>query len=217
MTPASYCRTCGKPLSEEEKSQPGIIHCAACRPAAQAAPGVRPPEPSPYALPPNYNPQAPSPGLAFLLGLLPGVGACYNGQFAKGLVHVFVFGMLISIANAHFSNGIEPLVVLMTIAWIPYMAFEAYHTAQARAAGKPTDEFSSLVSLKAGGTLLPAALIFFGVVFLLNNLELLRLVQVLRFWPVALIALGVFMLIERVKTHAPDALTPPPIDREVRL
>ncbi|MFN7921301.1 MAG: DUF5668 domain-containing protein [Bryobacteraceae bacterium] len=213
MTNAAFCRTCGKALSEEEKAQPGNIHCAACKPAAAQPPPI----PSPYAIPPGHDPNAPSPGLAFLLGLLPGVGACYNGQFAKGLVHVFVFGMLISIANAHFSHDIEPLIVMMILAWIPYMAFEAYHTAQARASGKAVDEFSSLVSLKAGGTLLPAALIVFGVIFLLNNLELLRLVQVLRFWPIALIALGVYMLIERVKTTSHDATLAPPIDREVRL
>ena len=32
-----------------------------------------------------------SPGLAFFLGWIPGVGAIYNGQYAKGLVHAVAF------------------------------------------------------------------------------------------------------------------------------
>ena len=35
-----------------------------------------------------------SPGLALFLGMIPGVGAIYNGQYAKGLVHAIVFGIL---------------------------------------------------------------------------------------------------------------------------
>ena len=42
-----------------------------------------------------------SPGLAFVLGLIPGVGAIYNGQYAKGLVHVIIIGLIISM----LSNG----------------------------------------------------------------------------------------------------------------
>ena len=38
---------------------------------------------------------APSPGVAMLLGFIPGVGAMYNGQFVKGFVHVIIFVMLI--------------------------------------------------------------------------------------------------------------------------
>ena len=33
-----------------------------------------------------------APGLAFALGFIPGVGAIYNGQYLKGLVHALIFG-----------------------------------------------------------------------------------------------------------------------------
>jgi TM2 domain-containing membrane protein YozV len=199
-TSASFCRNCGKALSEEEKAIAGNVHCADCKPAAQPVYSSTQEHASPYVVPAGYQTNPPSPGLAFLLGLLPGVGACYNGQFVKGLVHVFVFGLLISIADSDFSHDVRPLMVLMTIAWVPYMAFEAYHTAAARAAGKPLDEFSSLIPLRGGNLALPVALIAFGVLFLLHNLDLLRLSQALRFWPVAMIALGVYMLMSRLKT-----------------
>ena len=73
----------------------------------------------------------PNPALAALLGFIPGVGAMYNGQYAKGLVHLIVFAILVSLAD---HSGIFGLFVA---AWIFYQAFEAYHTARARREGTP--------------------------------------------------------------------------------
>ena len=41
----------------------------------------------------------PNPGVAFVLGLIPGVGAMYNGQLFKGLIHVVVFAILVSLTE----------------------------------------------------------------------------------------------------------------------
>ncbi len=74
---------------------------------------------------------APSPGIALLLGFIPGVGAMYNGQFMKAFVHVGIFVMLI-VATDHFG-----LFGIMIAFWVWYMAFDAYKTAQARQLGLP--------------------------------------------------------------------------------
>ncbi len=71
-----------------------------------------------------------SPGLAFVLGLIPGVGAIYNAQYAKGLVHVVIWGLLVSIVSSDAAGGMEPLFGMLIAVWIFYMAFEAYHTRQ---------------------------------------------------------------------------------------
>ena len=152
---------------------------------------------------------APSPGLAFILGLIPGVGAIYNGQYAKGLIHVVILGTLISILSSGAAGGLEPLFGMLTGLWVIYMPFEAYHTASKRLRGEPVDEFSSVIPLKhqtSGFPLAPIILIGFGVIFLLNNLEIIRLYQVLRYWPLFLILLGVYMLYTR--------LAPGGVDRE---
>ena len=83
-------------------------------------------------------------GLAFVLGLIPGVGAIYNGQYAKGLIHVIILGLLISIMNSGAAHDIEPLIGMLIPLLFFYMAFEAYHTASKRLRGEPVDEFSSL-------------------------------------------------------------------------
>jgi TM2 domain-containing membrane protein YozV len=164
---------------------------------------------SPYTAPPTVAPPpayAPnlsvSPGLAFILGLIPGVGAIYNGQYAKGLIHVLILGTLISIASSGgLSDGAEPLFGLLITTFFFYMAFEAYHTAKRRQMGEAVDEFSSLFSLRRRSNRFPVGpilLIAIGVLFLLNNMDLLRFRDVARFWPVFLIAIGAYMLYTRL-------------------
>jgi hypothetical protein len=200
MSVVGYCRSCGKALDETTvRRVQGSLYCEEHAPAA--------PEPgSPYAAPVT-TPTAPvpntgvSPGLAFLLGLIPGVGAIYNGQYAKGIVHVVILGLLLSIASASNDSGLEPLLGMLSAAFWFYMAFEAYHTAKKRQIGQPVDEFSSIVPMRGhqhGTVVMPVVLIGAGVIFLMNNLGVWRLREVLRFWPVALIALGAYLLYVRV-------------------
>ncbi len=84
----------------------------------------------PFAGP--YAPQGqPNPAVAAALGVIPGVGAMYNGQFIKGLIHIFIFVILVSTAD-HF-----PIFGLFIAGWIVYQVFEAYHVAKARRHGFP--------------------------------------------------------------------------------
>lgn len=214
----AYCRSCGKALCENcRRVTDGTIYCEehaphVVAPAAAVAP-VAPPDAgsaySPYTapVPPPVPDAGASPGLAFLLGLIPGVGAIYNGQYVKGLIHVIVLGVLISIVdNGEMSGGLEPLFGMMIAAWIFYMAFEAYHTAKKRLLGQPVDEFSSVFPLRrqpgqhSQFPVAPAFLIAVGVLFLLNNMGIIRFYQLLQYWPVALIALGAYMLYERISS-----------------
>jgi len=219
-TIAGYCRACGKPLDAASmRNFQGTIYCAEHVPVAPGVSGTAanydpanpytvPPQGPTYASSAGYagqpNPGV-SPGLAFILGMIPGVGAIYNGQYGKGLMHVVIFGLLISIIE--HSYGWAPLIALMIAGFWFYMCFEAYHTAKRRQMGQPVDEFSSLIPLKSSGTgtlIAPVILVAAGVLILLSNLNLLDLGQVLRFWPVALIILGAAMLYARA-TSAKDS------------
>lgn len=197
-----YCRTCGKPLTENTtRTALGTVFCEEHAPSVNVPPPVEPP--SPYQAPPQMHPVNSTPGLAFLLGLLPGVGAIYNGQYAKGFLHVVVFGLLISILGSDSSSGMEAFFGLLLAAFVFYQAFEAYHTARKRQLGDPIDEFSGLATLSADGRsgffTGPIILITVGVLFLLSNFGLLHLRQLMRFWPVLLIVLGIGMLSSRMK------------------
>jgi hypothetical protein len=205
-----YCRACGKPLDETSvRNAHGTIYCEEHVPMTQTVPPIpihaepESPYTSPYKVPvspPVANHDA-SPGLAFVLGLIPGVGAIYNGQYAKGLVHVIIIGLTISILSNDAARGFEPLLGLLLAGFWAYMAFEAYHTAQRRQQGLVVDEFSSLFPMRGGANKFPVApilLIVLGVIFLLNNLELFQIERIIRYWPVLLIGLGVYMLYARM-------------------
>jgi hypothetical protein len=146
-----------------------------------------------------------SPGLAFLLGWIPGVGAIYNGQYLKGLVHAAIFGLLISLISSTENSSGQPLLVMMLVGFIFYMPFEAYHTAKKRQMGVRVDEWSSLLSqtrYTGRAPVGPVVLILIGVVFLLDSLNLIEFREIGRFWPVILIVVGAYMLYSRVSGRA---------------
>ncbi len=139
---AAFCQNCGKPLCTECVRNVGTsVFCEPCL-AARVA-GTAPPAGFPYpgyphpgragyppAGPPS-QPGQPNPALAALLGFIPGVGAMYNEQYAKGFVHLIVFAVLVSLAHD------LDIFHLFAFGWVIYMAVEAYHTAKARRDGTP--------------------------------------------------------------------------------
>lgn len=137
----AYCQSCGKALCAGcvRNAAGGQILCEPCWTAWHSYQ-------QPFAAPPAG---APSPAAAAALGLIPGVGAMYNGQFIKGLIHVVIFAVLVSAANLYGIFGI------FIAAWIVYQSFEAYHTARARRDGQPLPDPLGLNelanSLGAGG------------------------------------------------------------------
>jgi TM2 domain-containing membrane protein YozV len=197
----AYCRSCGKPVCDQcRRDAYGTVYCAEHLPAppssaAQPAPAPAPQPVGSHAVPVSSEV---SPGLALALGFIPGVGAIYNGQYAKGLIHAVVFGIIISLID----TGVADVVFsFLLVAWIFYMAFEAYHTARKRRLGEPVDEYSGLLSLEGRATSAPAAgaiLIVLGAVLLLHTLNLFDFAYLARYWPVLLIAAGVYLLYTRI-------------------
>ncbi len=230
---AAFCRTCGKPLcSSCVRDVRGVIYCEEC--LASHLSGTVPP-PGTTAVPPGAEPQtgAGSPGLAALLGFIPGVGAMYNGEYAKGFVHVLIFATLIWM-TAHV-NGIFGLGIA---AFVIYMPIEAYQTARARVMGLPAPDplglnrcsrqpartaanprpgvatSSAVCSWQQsrechggrtgrGQCCVPVfrlgafVLIGLGVLFLLNEMDVLNFDRLWRFWPLVLIAIGIRVLMRR--------------------
>ena len=118
---SAYCQNCGKGLcSACARTVQGSVFCEPCLAARMpGAPGV--------PLPPS----GPSPGLATLLGFIPGVGAMYNGQYIKAIVHVIVFVVLVALSSRFWFCG-----VLIGF-WVLYQVVEARQTAEARRDGRP--------------------------------------------------------------------------------
>lgn len=124
VTANAFCQNCGKALCAEcvRTSTGGMILCATCTGAWQNFQ-------QPFV--PPVAPSGPNPSVAAVLGLIPGVGAMYNGQFFKGLIHVVIFAVLISMTGHYHIFG------LFIAAWVLYQSFEAFHTARALRDGQP--------------------------------------------------------------------------------
>ena len=127
--PASaFCQFCGKPLCKEcVHNVGGAVYCEAClaerlRAASSPASGVAGGGVSEA----GFSTGTPHPVLAGLLGCIPGVGAMYNGQYAKAIAHVLIFAVLASLGDKSSIFGI------LVAAWAIYQIFDAYQTAIAR-------------------------------------------------------------------------------------
>jgi len=205
----AYCRTCGKPICDGcRRDAYGTVFCAEHAPApGTAAPPPPVGAPAPLGARPASNVISDvSPGLAFALGWIPGVGAIYNGQYAKGIVHAVVFGILCSILDSDL-HGLDVIFAMMLVAWIFYMAFEAYHTASKRRAGEYVDEYSSLIDFRSKGRFPVAgvALVLLGIVLLLHTMDILSFYYVSRYWPALLILAGLWLLYNRFAGPDPAA------------
>jgi len=199
----AFCRTCGKALCANcARPVRGVIYCEDCL-ASRLHDTVPADLPLP---PPGTRPEGgPSPGLAAVLGFIPGVGAMYNGQFAKAFVHVLIFVSLIWAADREGVFGVFiPFFIF-------YMVFDAYKTARARETGMPAPDplgvermFSpggegisgagrSLANAPVGAIIL----IGLGFLFLLDNVGLFHFRWIGRMWPLILVVLGVWLFVRR--------------------
>ncbi len=135
----AFCQNCGKALCAVcARDVQGNIFCEPCLAARVtgsvpgAGPGVPPGPFGPGSVPPGFPPAgAPNPGTAAVLGVIPGVGAMYNGQYIKAVIHVLVFVVLIGITEHYGLFG------LFLAAWVLYQVFDAHQTAKARRDGLP--------------------------------------------------------------------------------
>jgi hypothetical protein len=133
VTAVAYCRTCGKPLCANcVRDIRGAMFCEQC--LADRMGTALPPPGAKVPVPPLAE-RLPSPGMAAVLGFIPGVGAMYNGQFMKGFMHVMAFVCLIWMAD-HFG----PIMVPVFFAYFFYLVFDAYKTAHALELGQPVPD-----------------------------------------------------------------------------
>jgi len=196
-----YCRNCGKPMcSTCVRPVRDVLYCEDCLAsimgipgAASAAAGGAVPPAGALPLPPTRSPG--SPGVAFVLGLFPGLGAVYNGEYNKALIHIVVFISIIVGLNSDYVGDSGQLVLSLLLAgFILYMAFDAMRVAKAKNMGETP--FDPLESWSKNRPIGPMILIGLGVLFLLNNF--VPIYRIFRLWPLVLIGVGVLMFRNRL-------------------
>jgi TM2 domain-containing membrane protein YozV len=206
-----FCRNCGKPMCPVcIRPVRDVLYCEDCLAtilghpapvAAQQQPFAEavPLQPQSSALPPAASPAiGPSPVLAFFLGFLPGLGAFYNEQYGKGMIHLAIFLVLfIAGIDGAMSGGAEAALWLCISALWIYMPIDALRTAQAKRAGQPlSDPLDNFTRQRPVG---PILLIGAGLLLLLNKFEWFQWFRFWDyFWPLLLIGVGVLMFRNRM-------------------
>jgi len=204
-----YCRNCGKAMcSACVRQVRDVLYCEDCLAGIMGIPGAVPaaasvPTPAPGILPPPYPSRpAGNPAVAFILGLCPGLGAVYNGQYNKALIHVVVFVTLVIGASSDVDTGLMVILILSAIGFCFYMAIDAMRVARAKNLGVEIAP-DSLESWSKNRPIGPILLIGLGILFLLRNFDWFEFHRIGRFlWPVILISVGVILFRNRLGDRA---------------
>jgi hypothetical protein len=189
----------------------GAIYCEPCLAARMQ--GTANAAGMPAGIP---APQGPNPGIAAWLGMIPGVGAMYNGQFVKAFIHVIIFGCLIAATDSVDWAG--PLFGLLIAFFWVYMVIDAHRTAKAMQLGQPApdilglDRMFNIQAVQAGNSntsvnasnvpMGAIVLIGIGVLFLMGNFGVFHLLHLGRLWPVFVIGLGLWIIYRRTAPSA---------------
>ncbi len=183
-----YCRHCGKPLCPQcTRDVRGALYCEDCLSTIVfAGPNAKAPP----------KPVNTSPGAALVLGFIPGLGAVYNGEYVKALIHVCIFGGLCAAAGSDMPGSFQPLFGIAAFCFYFYMPIDAYRIAKLRETGQPvTDIFP--MNFEGRVPIGPIILIGLGILFLFANFGLFRWFWFGRLWPLILIVLGAWILVGR--------------------
>jgi hypothetical protein len=186
---ALYCEDC---LAHQVGLAPAPARPASVAPTANADPSLS----AAGATPPGTARHSHT-AVAFLLGFIPGLGAVYNGEYNKAIVHIVIFGGIIFGIVSDLGDTVENVLIFLLVIFPFYMAIDSVRVAKAKQTGEPlSDPFENWSAKRPLG---PVILIVLGALFLMNNFGLFDFFRVKQlFLPLLLIGVGVFMLRNRM-------------------
>src|SRR5437762_5935809 len=133
----------------------------------------------------------------FLSFFVPGLGAAYNGQTSKAIVHFAIFASFFQMAVV--TDGVTFFVLGVIGTWL-FAAVDACRTAQLMRAGLAPDAEEDAIARQLYGNPIAwgVTLVALGSVFLAHTLLGVQF-PVKRTLPVALVILGSYMLFDYLK------------------
>ncbi|HZL85094.1 MAG TPA: DUF5668 domain-containing protein [Candidatus Krumholzibacteria bacterium] len=158
--------------------------------------GAEPRPPAPPAWSPRVDPRRKSVVLATLLSGFPGLGHIYVGYYQVGFLHILIFASLVTIL-AGGAGGLTPLLALSLAFFVLYNFVDGARRAslynlaldQAGSQGLPPFELPRNRGSMTGGLFL----IGMGALFLLHTRFDMDLYWLEEWWPLGLIAIGVYL------------------------
>ena len=183
-----FCRNCGKALCPQcTRDVSGAFYCEECLSRVVFGPQTA-----------AAAPKSSRPAVALALGLIPGLGAVYNGEYFKALINICIFGALITAQHSVW-GGFRGFIQLAIFCFYFYMPIDAYNVAKARETGQPEPNPLHLPAIESRIPVAAFLLIGLGLILLVSNLGFINWDWLSKFWPVGLIALGGWILARRAK------------------
>jgi len=148
--------------------------------------------------------------------IVPGLGAAYNGQTSKAIVHFAIFASFFQMAT--LTDALPFFVLGVVATWI-FAAVDSCRTAQLIRSGLAPNAEEDVIARRLYGNPVAwsATLLVLGSIFLLHTLFGIKL-PVREMLPILLVVLGGYMLFDyfrrksaRIRESQPfDAAYPPP-------
>ena len=197
----AFCIKCGKPLCVQCARQvQSSVYCENCLADSM---GSKTPPRADFEAPRAASQKAggSSPEAAFILGLIPAVGAIYNAEFFKAAIHMLVFGFLVSLADSTHGPG-SGMVAFAAFVFYVYMPFEAFYTAKKRKLAlqgidletpfdRLGDQLGDFHNKELWGGVV---LVVIGAIVLMDNFDIVAFENVQKLWPIVPMAVGVLLI-----------------------
>ena len=193
----TQCSNCARPLCQAcDHRIRGFAFCQDCIVAGVDALRFRQSQPSGQQVIRRKT----SPFIATFLSLfVPGLGAAYNGQTSKAIVHFAIFASFFQMAVV--TDGVAFFVLGVAGTWL-FAAVDACRTAQLTRAGLAPDAEEDAITRQLYGNPLAWGITLFalGGIFLAHTVFGFQF-PVKRALPVALVVLGAYILYDYLKRH----------------
>jgi hypothetical protein len=165
----------------------------------ESSPTEEQPVPRPVQLTPPFHKH---PLLAGFLALFPGMGNVYNGLYLRGIIFFTVIACLLALGTEGGSHPVLGFVVAFV--WI-FNVLDSMRQAQLINCGYAQDlgqtDLPKIPKAGQGGLLAGILLIVLGVVASFQLYFGIDLSWMIRYWPLAIIAFGAYLVAAWVREH----------------
>ena len=136
--------------------------------------------------------RGPVPAMAAVAAVIPSIGAVYNREYVKAVVHFAVFSGLLIVADGARQFQMAAMVFYL------FTIIDAYRSAEAIARRTPDPsepDSAEEINLPLWG----GVLILMGIIFLLDSLAVIRIEAIAKLWPLIFIGLGIYLIFDYVR------------------
>jgi len=150
----------------------------------------------------NTGHRGKSPLLAAILSFfIPGSGFFYLGLIGRGIVYMIVLAaLIIALVNVSEYNARAPEIVVMSLmlgGFYIFQVVDSFNAARGRRATRAFEGAQSNPEVETPSLFGSILILVLGILFQLNNLDILAFSQIVRLWPLLLIALGVHIMLSQ--------------------